>query len=96
MGEDQMEMQNMLGSVSENLHIIIPILLVLIGLIIVYLVFMVRAIIDMLRYDVNSVLITFSFLALIPFPLFIILGVMILIIWHHHKKDILAGKIISK
>ncbi|OOZ50969.1 hypothetical protein BOW40_08745 [Solemya velum gill symbiont] len=89
-------MQNMLGSVSENLHIIIPILLVLIGLIIVYLVFMVRAIIDMLRYDVNSVLITFSFLALIPFPLFIILGVMILIIWHHHKKDILAGKIISK
>ncbi|KHF25692.1 hypothetical protein BOV90_01070 [Solemya velum gill symbiont] len=91
-----MEMQNMLGSVSENLHIIIPILLVLIGLIIVYLVFMVRAIIDMLRYDVNSVLITFSFLALIPFPLFIILGVMILIIWHHHKKDILAGKIISK
>ena len=85
-------MQDMHSSIAENLDVFIPILLVLITLVIVYLVFMVRAVIDMLRYDVHGVLLTFAFLALIPFPLFLIMGVMILIIWHYHKKDILAGK----
>ena len=85
-------MQNTLTSIADNLHIFIPILLVLITLVVVYLVFMVRAVIDMLRYDVHGVLLTFAFLALIPFPLFLILGIMILIIWHYHKKDILVGK----
>ena len=54
--------------------------------------FMVRAVIDMLRYDVHGVLLTFAFLALIPFPLIMAMGITILIIWHYHKKDILAGK----
>lgn|GEM_PF-1019221 len=85
-------MQNMPGSIMDNLAIFIPILLVLITLVVVYLVFMVRAVIDMLRYDVHGVLLTFAFLALIPFPLILVMGVMILIIWHYHKKDILAGK----
>jgi hypothetical protein len=85
-------MQNTLSSIADNLEVFIPILLVLITLVIVYLVFMVRAVIDMLRYDAHGVLLTFAFLALIPFPLFVIMGVMILIIWHYHKKDILAGK----
>jgi len=80
------------GSIMDNLAIFIPILLVLITLVVVYLVFMVRAVIDMLRYDVHGVLLTFAFLALIPFPLILVMGVMILIIWHYHKKDILAGK----
>ena len=84
-------MQNTLSSIGDNLDVFIPILLVLITLVVVYLVFMVRAVIDMLRYDVHGVLLTFAFLALIPFPLILIMGIMILIIWHYHKKDILAG-----
>jgi len=64
----------------------------LIGLLVVYLVLIAKAIIDMLRYDVHGVLLTFAFLSLIPFPLILVMGIMILIIWHYHKKDILAGK----
>ena len=85
-------MQNTFSSIADNLNIFIPILLVLITLVIVYLVFMVRAVIEMLRYDVHGVLLTFAFLALIPFPLILVMGVMVLIIWHYHKRDILAGK----
>lgn len=85
-------MQDMLSDVTGNLAILIPILLVLIGAVVFYLVLMVRAIIDMLRYDVNGVLLTFAFLALIPFPLIVIMGIMILIIWRYHKKDILAAE----
>ena len=40
----------------------------------------------------SGVLLTFAFLSLIPVPLILILGITILIIWHYHKKDILAGK----
>ena len=85
-------MQNTLSSMADNLDVLIPILLVLITLLIVYLVLMVRAVIEMLRYDVHGVLLTFAFLALIPFPLILVMGIMVLIIWHYHKKDILAGK----
>lgn len=85
-------MQELHNSITENLDVFIPILVGLIALLVVYLVFMVRAVIDMLRYDVHGVLLTFAFLALIPFPLILIMGIMILIIWHYHKKDILAGK----
>jgi len=85
-------MQEIHNSIAENLDVFIPILVALIILLVVYLVFMVRAIIDMLRYDVHGVLLTFAFLALIPFPLILIMGIMILIIWHYHKKDILTGK----
>ncbi len=85
-------MQNIISSAGDNLSLLIPILLIIIALVITYMVLMVRAIIDMLRYDVHGVLLTFAFLALIPFPLIIVMGIMILIIWHYHKKDILAGK----
>ena len=85
-------MQEMRSLVSGNLAIAIPILLVLVGAVVVYLVLMVRAIIDMLRYDVHGVLLTFAFLALIPFPLILVMGIMVLIIWHYHKRDILAGE----
>ena len=85
-------MQEPLSSIAYNLYVFIPMLLVLIALVVVYLVFMVRAVIDMLRYDANSVLLTFAFLALIPFPFILIMGIMVLIIWHYHKKDIMVGK----
>ena len=76
----------------NNLVVIIPILLVLIGLLILYYVLIVKAIIQMLQYKVSTVLLTFGFLSLIPFPPILVLGVMILIIWHHHKKDIQSEK----
>ena len=85
-------MEEMHSTVFSNLAVAIPILLALIVAVVVYLVLMVRAIIDMLRYDVHGVLLTFAFLALIPFPLILVMGIMILIIWHYHKRDILAGE----
>ncbi len=89
-------MQNILADVfsaiARNLDVMIPILFVLIAVVVVYLVFMVRAVIDMLRHDVSGVLLTFAFLALIPVPLIVVMGITILIIWHYHKQDILAGK----
>ena len=85
-------MENMLSSIADNLGTLIPILLVLITLLILYMIFMVRAVIEMLRHDVHGVLLTFSFLSLIPIPFFVVMGGMVLIIWHFHKKDLLAGK----
>jgi len=84
--------QEMPSTVLSNLAVVIPILLALIVALVVYLVLMVRAIIDMLRYDVHGVLLTFAFLALVPFPLILVMGIMVLIIWHYHKRDILAGE----
>ena len=46
----------------------------------------------MLQYDVHSVLLTFAFLALIPLPPTLVMGIMILIIWRYHKRDILPGQ----
>ena len=85
-------MQDMHSIVFSNLAVVIPILVVLILILVVYLVLMIRAIIDMLRYDVHSVLLTFAFLALIPFPPIVVMGIMVLIIWHYHKKNIIAGE----
>ena len=89
-------MQHMASSefrpIADNLAVVIPILIVLIGAVVVYLVLMVRAIIDMLRYDVHGVLLAFAFLGLIPFPLTLVMGIMVLIVWHYHKRDILSGK----
>jgi hypothetical protein len=85
-------MQDMPSTVFSNLAVVIPILVALILALVVYLVLMIRAIIDMLRYDVHSVLLTFAFLALMPFPPILVMGVMVLIIWHYHKRDILAAE----
>ena len=79
------------GAMASNLAIVIPILLALIGALVVYFVLMVRAIIDMLRHDANGVLLGFAFLALMPLPPFLVMGIMVLIIWHYHKRDILPG-----
>jgi len=86
-------MQEMLSNVFGSFAIVaIPILLVMIGALILYLVLMVRAVIDMLRHDAHGVLLTFAFLALIPFPPIVVMGIMVLIIWPYHKRDILAGQ----
>ena len=85
-------MQNIISSIADNLDVFIPILLVSIALVVVYLVFMVRTVIDMLRYDVQGVLLTFAFIALIPLPPILVTGIVVMIIWHYHKKHILARK----
>ena len=85
-------MQDILSFISDNLDIFITILLLLITLVVIYLVFMVRVVIEMLKYDVHGVLLTFAFIALIPLPPILILGIMIMVIWHYHKKDIISGK----
>ena len=85
-------MSEAFSAITNNLAVTIPILIVLIAALVVYLVLMVRAILDMLRHGVHVVLLTFAFLALIAVPLFVIMGVMLLIIWHHHKKDLLVAR----
>ncbi len=84
-------MQDMPSTIASNLSIVIPILLALVVALIVYFILLVRAVIDMLRYDVHGVLLTFAFLSLIPFPPILIMGIMILIVWRSHKRDILTG-----
>jgi len=79
--------------IGNNAAIIIPILLILIGLLVLYFVLLIRAIIQMLHYQVSGVLLTFSFLSLIPVPFTLIMGIMILIIWRSHKRDIQSEKI---
>ena len=85
-------MQNIFSSIANNLDVFIPILLVSSALLVVYLAFMVRTAIDMLRYDVQGVLLTFAFIALIPLPPLLVTGIAVTIVWHYHKKHILAGK----
>ncbi len=85
-------MENIISSIANNLDVFIPILLVWIALVIVYLIFMGRSVIDMLRYDVRSVLLTFAFIALIPIPPIVVMGISAMIIWYYHKKHILARK----
>ncbi len=54
-------------------------------LVIIYYVYLVRAILQMLVRDTNSVLLTFSFIALLPTPPTAILGILVLIIWKRHR-----------
>lgn len=84
-------MSEAFSAIANNLAVTIPILVVLIAALVVYLALMVRAILDMLRHGVHAVLLTFAFLALIALPLFVIMGITVLIIWHHHKKDLLVA-----
>ena len=46
-------MQEMPSSVSSNLGIVIPLVLTFIGAVVVYLVLMVRTVVDMLRHDIH-------------------------------------------
>ena len=62
--------------------------IVFIGLYVLYYFLLVRAILEMLRHDANMVMMAFSFLALVPVPPLLILGIVIIIIWHIHKKSL--------
>ena len=53
---------------------------------VVYYVFMARAILDMLRRNANPVLLVFAFITLFPVPPADVMGIVIMIIWSQHKK----------
>jgi hypothetical protein len=82
--------EEMPRAISANLAWIVLALPIVLGLLVLYLVLVGRAVIQMLRHDVSPVLLTFAFLALIPFPPVLVLGIMILIVWRYHKRDLLA------
>ncbi len=63
-------------------------IVVLLGLLVLYYALLVRAILEMLRLDVNKILLTFAFLSLMALPPTVLLGIFILIIWHYHKKTL--------
>jgi len=83
--------EGLVHALSANLGVVFVVALVLLGLLVLYLVLIGRAVIQMLRHHVSPVLLTFGFLALIPLPPALVLGPMILIVWHYHKKDLLKA-----
>ena len=58
------------------------------GVLVLYYVLLVRAVLQMLRSKVNQVLLTFALLSLVTIPPVFLLGVSVLIIWHFHKRDL--------
>ncbi len=56
-------------------------------ILVVYYVFMVRTVLQMLRSDANFALLVFALLALIPLPPFLIMGIVLMIIWSRHKTS---------
>ena len=77
-----------LGQTLSALWITVSLGLVVLGLLILYYVLLVRVTLEMLRRDANTVLLAFSFLALVPAPPFLILGILVIIIWNIHKKTL--------
>lgn len=71
-----------------NLLLIILPLMLLVVLLVIYYIFLIRAVLEMLSKETNKVLLVYTFLALIPLPIFIILGITILIIWNAYKRNL--------
>jgi len=70
---------------AEGLNVFIVPGVIALVLLIIYYVFMARAVLQMLVRDTNTVLLTFSFLALIPIPPTVIMGILVMIIWICHR-----------
>ena len=87
---NQLPIFHLIDLVRDHPAVAIPVLFLLLGLVVLYYVAMVRSVIEMLRLEANSVLLVFAFLALFPFPLVILAGITILIIWRFHRRDLLA------
>ncbi len=64
----------------------IGVAIVLLLLLIPYYIYLVRAILEMLRQPASPVLLAFALLALIPLPPLILLGILLLVIWRRHKE----------
>jgi hypothetical protein len=82
-------MESIASFVSQiNPAAFVVVLLILLGILVLYYVLLVRSILEMLRVNAHSVLLVFAFLSLIPVPFVLIMGIMILIIWHFHRKTL--------
>ncbi len=77
---------------SVDMGTLISVLVVFLGLLILYFVFLVRALVEMIRLDAPVVVIVFTYISLIPFPLFLILGILNLIIWYFVRNDMMAKR----
>jgi hypothetical protein len=64
--------------------------IVVVGLLVVYYIFLVRALVEMIRSGVTPVMIVFGYLSLIPVPPLLILGILSIIIWHCVRADMPA------
>ena len=70
---------------AEYFNVGLVIGVVVLVLLIIYYIFMARAVLQMLVRDTNTVLLTFSFLALLPTPPTVIMGILLMIIWICHR-----------
>lgn len=55
-------------------------------ILIVYYIFMARAVLQMLRVGARPALLVFALLGLIPVPPFLIMGIVLMIIWSLHNE----------
>ena len=60
----------------------------LLGVLIVYYVFVVRALVEMIRTKAPSVILVFTYISLIPLPFFIVLGIVNLVVWHKVRSEL--------
>ena len=74
--------------ICQYLALIVTGSVVLLALLVLYYYLLVRAILQMMRSQTNTVLLFFSFLALVPSPFTLFMGIFILIIWKLHKKTL--------
>ena len=58
---------------------------------IVYFFFLIRMVLEMIRFDAPGIVIVFGYLSLIPVPPFVLLGVAKLILWHFLRRDLIAA-----
>lgn len=54
----------------------------------IYYILVSRAILQMLSMKANQVLLVFALIALLPFPPFVIMGIVIFIIWNLYKAEL--------
>ena len=78
-----------MGFPAVDTDTLTTILVVVLGLLIIYYVLLIRALIEMIRLDAPTVVVVFTYISLIPFPLLLILGILNLIIWYFVRKDLI-------
>ena len=59
---------------------------------ILYCILVARALLEMLRYGANPILLTFAFMALIPAPPLIVMGAVLIIIWRKYRAAQPGGR----
>ena len=84
------------GSATFVVALVILAGLVVLGGLVAYYILLERALLEMLRFGVNPVLLTFSFLSLIPLPPLVVMGVVILVLWGHYRKVLVLRDLAQK